>query len=941
MNNGVIVKNLVNLLMIFLLSGSVFAQDSTQTFISLRNTGVEEFQKAHPEYDGRGTIILILDTGVDMGVVGLTQTSQGDVKVIDVQDFTGQGDTPFFEAEIDEENDTLYFINEEKSLKIKGVNALSYKASDDKYFIGVLKEDLWKNSGSKADDVNGNGSKNDLFQFLTFSVSDNGEIFWVVYLDLDGDGDLSNEEPIRNYKEKLDAFTIPNKLGLSKFTLGLNIFNEKNFISFYFDDGAHGTHCAGISAGNKIGDNELYGVAPGAYVMGLKLGNNNFAGGATVAESMKKAYLYADKISKEREEPCIINMSFGIGSEIEGHADIEVFLKDIVDKNPYLYIATSNGNEGPGLSTSGMPSASNDVFSTGAVLSKEVGNDLYGTSLERDIILHFSSRGGEVGKPDVVAPGACVSTVPNFSRGDRMWGTSMASPYSAGVMAVLLGAAKVEFPDVKIPSKLLYKVLRESATPMEGYTHVDQGGGLINIGNAFTLLKKYIKSGEINNFETYTISSLAPNMPKNSAPNLYLRDASYLDGSEIFTYRIKRDDFNKKDNFYRIYNLKSDSDWFNVIQKKVHIRNNQSVYVDARIDKNILKTPGLYNAKIKATRADKTQMPEFDLMATIIVPNVFCAENNYSLSFSNVKILPGMHKRYYLKIPAGVSSLNISVESDKREYTAVRYYLHDADGRQQLYGSLNSKYEDGKKVNCFQDLQPGVYEFVILGQFNSEQESTFDLNFEIDGINILGHSISSKGEIEVVNYLSKLKTYELSGKVLGYQKSYIAEIKGQKSYEVPFKLNIGESKKTFDISLEKEIFNKVTDFAMMIYNKDGKSESVGGLSYKDGSITIKKEKKDQIEEYKLVIVPGFADEPSNINFKITEKIYFEDQNDIKVTFDNKNDLSMYPFISYKLNCEYKLPNEKISEEFNYFGEINFKSNKSNEIEFAKNLIINN
>ena len=137
---------------IFLLSYLV-AQDSTQTFLSLRNTGVAEFQNKYPEYDGRGTIVLVLDTGVDMGVEGLTTTSTGEVKVIDAQDFTGQGDTPFYEAEIDEQNDTLYFINEDKNLKVAGANKLPVKSLEDEYYIGLLKESLWQNSGSGASDI--------------------------------------------------------------------------------------------------------------------------------------------------------------------------------------------------------------------------------------------------------------------------------------------------------------------------------------------------------------------------------------------------------------------------------------------------------------------------------------------------------------------------------------------------------------------------------------------------------------------------------------------------------------------------------------------------------------------------------------------------------------------------------------------------------------------
>ena len=111
MNKGVQMKIIKLFSILVLLTGGMLAQDTSQTFISLRTTGVEEFQNKFPEYDGRGTIVIVLDTGVDMGVDGLTKTSTGEVKVIDVQDFTGQGDTPYFEADIDEDNDNFPFID--------------------------------------------------------------------------------------------------------------------------------------------------------------------------------------------------------------------------------------------------------------------------------------------------------------------------------------------------------------------------------------------------------------------------------------------------------------------------------------------------------------------------------------------------------------------------------------------------------------------------------------------------------------------------------------------------------------------------------------------------------------------------------------------------------------------------------------------------------------
>ncbi|MDX1701163.1 MAG: hypothetical protein R3250_11125, partial [Melioribacteraceae bacterium] len=146
------------LILTILLATNVIAQNDVQTFLSLRNTGVESFQNKYPDFDGRGTIILVLDTGVDMGVDGLISTSTGETKVIDIQDFTGQGDIKYFEAELEKEDNINYYMNEENDLKVHVKNDLPLKSAKEDYYIGALNESLWMNSGSKASDMNGNGS---------------------------------------------------------------------------------------------------------------------------------------------------------------------------------------------------------------------------------------------------------------------------------------------------------------------------------------------------------------------------------------------------------------------------------------------------------------------------------------------------------------------------------------------------------------------------------------------------------------------------------------------------------------------------------------------------------------------------------------------------------------------------------------------------------------
>ncbi len=936
-------KNIGILIILLFSIPAMWAQDSSQTFLSVKGTGVEEFINSHPEYDGRGTIIFVLDTGVDMGIDGLEKTSTGDVKVIDVQDFSGEGDIKLYDCDVEEDNDKYYFINEDRDLKVSGAHKLQLKPVDGKYYIGALDETKLKNSGSKAEDLNGNGSTTDKYTVVSFKTIDGSDTCWVAYFDVNSNGDLSDDKPLRNYKEKFDTFKIKNEKGLPQLTFAVNIFPGQKKISLFFDDGGHGTHVSGIAAGYHIGGSYLNGVAPGAKIIGLKIGNNNYSGGATVTGSMRNAFLYADKVSKEKKEPCVLNMSFGIGSEIEARSEMELFLDSLLYANPYLYVCLSNGNDGPGISTAGLPSSCGYALSSGAVLPYEVGRDLFGSTLKQNVMFFFSSRGGEVSKPDICSPGVCTSTVPNWEPRDVMGGTSMASPYTAGVVSVILSALEKENPDIKVPSQLLFKAIKESAVKMEGYSALDQGTGYINVINAYSVIKKYIAAGEINKFETYTISSFSPNMPDGKAPNLYIRNGNYLTGEERYTYTVKRNDFQKKDKFYRIYNIKSNTDWLLPIQKKTYIRNKQHANITVMLDKKKLTEPGLYVGRITATRDDKSNMPEFNMLATVVIPYRFCREENFSREWDNETVEPGLIKRYFIEMPAGQTAMHVSISPVKGKYVKSRFWLFDPDGVD-LYTSrtLNTQGDESGIENEFYNLRPGVYELDVEGSFMADGLSEYNLSVGFTGVNRIGDAPldSVNKSIEVINSYNGESSYNISGKILGYENSATVKISGPEHYSLPFTMSKDESYKVFTVNLSKEDFNKMTDFSVIVYNKKGKAVNKDGLSYKEGKLIIDKSSGADTDSLTLELIPAFSNENDSIEVNLKEATYLKTAKTISVSDNGKYSTVLYPSISRSLQCSCKKPGVTLPAGSRFFGKIYFESELSKKIEAELPIYLN-
>ncbi len=246
-----------------------------------------------------------------------------------------------------------------------------------------------------------------------------------------------------------------------------------------YDDNGHGTHVAGICAGNGTLSNGKYkGIAPMANIISLKTLNNK--GNGNSSDVLAGIQWIID--NAKRYNIKIANLS--IGTEPQTADDPLVKAVEFAWDSG-IVITTAAGNNGPKSGTITSPGTSKKVITVGT------SNDNNFVNISGTSVINFSGRGPTkecIIKPDILAPGtdiiSCMTPTPYETEKEeikkidknymKLSGTSMSTPMITGAIALLLE----KYPSM-LPNDIKY-ALKRCAVDLN-YPHNRQGWGIIDI----------------------------------------------------------------------------------------------------------------------------------------------------------------------------------------------------------------------------------------------------------------------------------------------------------------------------------------------------------------------------------------------------------------------------------------------------------------------------
>ncbi len=701
--------------------------------------GADRFLAAHPEADGRGITVAIFDTGVDPGAAGLQTTSDGRPKIVDLVDGSGSGDV-----------DTTTVRKAEGGV-IKGASGRPLKLGKrvnptGRWHVGVkpayemfpgglvrrlktkrrkvfaeaqraaevgLERRREALRGAKGKDAQ--RERGDLkvrfeqLQALWKAYADPGPIYdcvvyhdgsvWRALIDTDEDGDLADEKAMTNYRLERQWSTFSSE---DRLNYGINIYSEGKRLSIVVDCGAHGTHVAGIVAAHYPDRPALNGIAPGAQIVAVKIGDTRLRSSSTGTGEERG-------LIAVRQNKCdLINMSYGGPTATPNRSRMDRLYAEIVNEQNVIFVASA-GNEGPALTTVGAPGGTtSEIFGVGAYVSPRMMRAQY--AMRKTVKpTHFtwSSRGptadGDLGV-DFSAPGGAIAPVPNWllQGSTQMNGTSMSSPNLCGGVALMLSGLKQK--SIQWSPHRIHRALSNTAKQVEGIDVFGMGRGIVQIPEAFDYVERWRDQAE----EDVRFDVRLPR--RENARGLYLREPAETNRVAVERVSVKPHFAETEDHASRIafsmrLRLEATQPW---IETADHMAlQHGGGRFEIRVDPTQLATGAVHHGEVHGIDVEHPERGAiFRLPVTVIRPQTAEAQRWQE----TLSLEAGSIERRFFAVPDGATWADLRIRTVKAD--SARLIVLQT---QQLLPGHTSGEDVYEKYIGMDDGEASVHSFAVTG----------------------------------------------------------------------------------------------------------------------------------------------------------------------------------------------------------------------------------
>ena len=752
------------------------ATPNNNPYMPIADIGASQFMAANPTWDGRGVTIGIVDTGVTLDHPSLLTTSAGERKIVDWKTYTDPLDpTPDFRdptwlnmkdqvtAVPTATGATFTYTYRDSvvvspTLKLTPVVTETFVApADGSYRIGIFNEHDPFLGGEVGNDVNRDGNpanSRGTYAVLWNTVSNN------VYVDANQNRNFADDLAMTDYGVRYDVGTFGTDNAATEVREAMPFVvqtdGKNKFVNIGIISGAHGSHVAGIAAGNSLFGGAMSGAAPGAKLISAR--GCLFVVGCPNSATTEALIWLAKQANVD-----VINMSIGgLPSLNDGNtARAAVFNRLIEQYNVQMFF--SAGNSGPGMNTVGDPSVATNVMSVGAYITDDTYLAAYGAQLYQDDNLHyFSSRGPrEDGgfKPNIVASGAAISTYPMWQNQGCLAqtcpvgyalanGTSMASPQAAGAGALLVSAAQQA--GAQHQAAQIRQAINSSTRFLTGrYQAYEQGNGLVNVGAAWDVLKTNIKTVDIAS--AVPVNTLLSGFLATPGVGVGINDREDVSVGEVYTrqYTFIRTTGGGKAITYDLSWVGNDGTFkavsFDGQNRQPTDKITLPLNTPVRLDVDIYpQTSGVHSAILNLNDPTIAGV-EYQTMNVVVAADEFTAPS-YSVTKSG-ELGPGQFVSYFFRVPAGTPAFKVDLTGGGNAAGAgairfLRWHPYgvgvDSNAVSSCYNGAAGTCSTGSATSRTQsNPQAGVWEVTVDARRNSDTASApFTLTASILGASV-------------------------------------------------------------------------------------------------------------------------------------------------------------------------------------------------------------